>query len=248
MRTLTTIIAGAALVSALAAMPALAGNTFPQGKLLGKFNFIGHPKNVNVLKSDTSNGRAIMIPLKNATGANAIVCEADETILTDDTAPNFTTVEPAGAKVSFVPGDSFAILDRDATDANGALIQVPTQTGDGEQVLAVSIWLRILGKPNTCLDIDAYAYDADNQGGSLWFWAGSVDLNRKTGKATAIRVNELFDVNFCQVDPVLNVCVDGTTQELSVFNDVFEGYAWYLLNNGARNVEARLYPLNAVAR
>jgi len=246
MRNVTTAIVGAVLAAFVIA-PVEAGSTFPQGKMLGKWNFIGHPKNVDVLKNDTSNGRAIMIPLKNATGPNEIVCEVDETILTDDTAPTFVTSEPAGAKVAFVPGDTFEILDRDATDAGGALIQVPTTTVDGEEVLAVSIWLRIHGKPNTCLDINAYAFDDDQAIGNLWFWAGSVDLNRKTGKATAIRVNELFDVWFCQVDAFTGACIAGTSEELSVFNDVFDGYAWYILNNGARVVEARLYPLNAVA-
>jgi len=212
----------------------------PKGKLLGKFNMIGHPKNVDVLpqSADDSNGRAVMIPLKNATGPDAIVCEGEEILYADDTVPTFTDQEPTGAKIHFVAGDSFDIIDRDATDPDGATIQVPTTIQGGEPVLAVSIWIAIHGKPNTCLDIDAYAFD-----GSYYFFAGSVDLNRKTGKASFIRANFLFDVYYCEVDA--GSCVDGTTEELSVFNSVFQDYFWNILNNGARQVEVRLYPITA---
>ncbi|TNF99889.1 MAG: hypothetical protein EP297_04725 [Gammaproteobacteria bacterium] len=231
----------AATLAAALSMPAFAGPGNPTGKLLGSFNMIGHPKNVDVLPNDNSNGRAIMIPLKNARGPESITCEEDEVVLVDDTAPDYSDTEPTGAKIHFTAGDSFEIVDRDATDRDGAEIQVPTDTSTGEPVLSVGIWLRVLGKPNTCIDIDAYAYDFDQ---SLYFFAGSVDLNRKTGKATWVKVNDLFDVYFCDVDPTTELCVDGTTQELSVFNNVFEDYFWNILNDGTRIVQARLYAMD----
>lgn len=225
-------------LSGLMIIPVPAVADPPPGKLVGSFNISGHPKGVNVLKNDGANGRSIKVPLQNATGPNAITCEAEEVILTDDIAPTYQTQEPTGAKIYFVAGNSFDIIDRDATDRDGATIQVPTEDQDGEPVLSVDIYLRILGKPSTCMDIDAYAFDGDQ---GLYFWAGSVDLNRQTGKASWVRVNDLFDVFFCQVDAVTGLCIPGTTEELSVFNDVFESYFWNILNNGTRLVQARLY-------
>jgi hypothetical protein len=230
----------AGTLAAALAMPAFAGPGHPTGKLLGNFNMIGHPKNVDVLPNDNSNGRAIMIPLKNSRGPESITCEEDEVVLVDDTAPDYSDTEPTGAKIHFVAGDSFEIIDRDATDRDGAEIQVPTDTSTGEPVLSVGIWLRVLGKPNTCIDIDAYAYDLNQ---NLYFFAGSVDLNRKTGKATWVKVNDLFDVYFCEVDE-FGDCIDGTTEELSVFNNVFEDYFWNILNDGTRIVQARLYAMD----
>lgn len=231
----------AMVLAACVTLPANAGPGKPTGKLLGGFNLIGHPKNVDVLPNDESNGRAVMIPLKNARGPDSITCEAEETVLVDDTEPTYDDQEPTGAKIHFVAGDSFEIIDRDATDRDGAEIQVPTVMQDGEPVLSVGIWLRVLGKPNTCMDIDAYAYDYDQ---SLYFFAGSVDLNRKTGKATWVRVDDLFDVYFCEVDTTTGMCIDGTTEELSVFNNVFEDYFWNILNDGTRIVQARLYAMD----
>lgn len=229
------------LVGLAFALPAVADP--PEVKLSGphwQFNLIGSK---NGTSGDTSNGRAIMIPLKNATGPNQIVCEADEVVLTDDIAPTFQTQEPAGAKLYFESGGAteFQIVDRDATDGSARII-IPTVEVNGEQVIAVDVWIRVLGKPNTCIDIDAFAFD-QQQG--LYFWAGSVDLNRKTGRATWTNVNSLFDVHFCQVDTMTGACVPGTTEELSVFNDVFESYFWSLLNNGTRNIQVRLYPRTA---
>ena len=69
-----------------------------------------------------------------------------------------------------------------------------------------------------------------------------MDVNRKAGQSTFVKVNYLFDVNFCQVDTTTGECVAGTSQELSVFNNVFESYFWNILNNGTRLVQVRLYP------
>ncbi|MEW6443273.1 MAG: hypothetical protein AB1640_20245 [bacterium] len=205
-----------------------------------QFNIIGHPKGVDAISGDESNGRAIMVPLKNAVGPNEIVCEAEEFVITPDNEPTFTDQEPVGAKIHFRAGQTFNILDRDATDGNGATIVVPTVLEDGEPVLAVNIYVRVLGKPNTCMDIDGYAYDQDQ---ALWFWSGSVDLNRKTGRSSWVDVRELFDVWFCQVDELTGACTAGTEEELSVFNNVFEDYFWNILNNGTRIVQVRLYPI-----
>jgi hypothetical protein len=101
------------------------------------------------------------------------------------------------------------------------------------------VFIRVLGKPLTCMDINAFAFD-EAQG--LWFWAGSVELNRQTSKSTFVKVNELFNVNFCTGDTLTGLCTVGTTQELSVFNNVFGSYFWSILNNGTRIVQVRLYP------
>ena len=62
----------------------------------------------------TGSGRAIMVPLKNATGPNSITCEPQQVILTDDLSPTFTNQAPTGARIYFVAGDHFEVLDRDA--------------------------------------------------------------------------------------------------------------------------------------
>jgi hypothetical protein len=229
------------LVLAAIAAPAAAQNppdTYA-GKLSGahwQFNIIGHPNGKGISEGWDSNGRSVMIPLKTETGSSpAVVCEAEAYVFEDDIAPTSRTSVPMGTRLHFVAGDTFAIIDRDGMDGN-ATVQVPVA---GDELL-VDVYLRALGKPNTCMDIDAFAFDAA-QGGGLYFWAGTVEINRKTGKSAWVKVNYLFDVWWCQVDTA-GACIPGTEAEYSVFNDIFEDYFWNIQNNGMRNVQVRLYP------
>lgn len=203
-----------------------------------QFNIIGHPN--NNFSGDDSSGRTLMVPLKNATGASELVCDADGVRIVDDIAPTYTTSVPAGARIAFeVCNDcaNFQIADRDALDGK-AKILVPASALGPNGEIQFNIYLRVLGKPNTCMNINAYAYDQDQL---LYFWAGSAQISRKTGKSVFVKADDLFDVWFCQVDPVTNLCIDGTTAELSVFNDVFEDYFWNVLNDGTRIVQVRVY-------
>jgi len=241
-------------------------------KLSGKhfqFNIIGHPKNVDVLPdgADNSNGRAIMVPLKNSNKAAPLTLECDDdpdgppiTVVDDTMATPYELDVDKRAKIYFTPGDHYGIVDRDATDKDGAEIVVDTNEEanplcedyaagecpypETQQVRAFDIYLRVLGKPYTCMNINGFAYDRNQD---LYFWSGRVELNRKTGKSTFVPVNELFDVywsgTLCYDDNGEEVCDTFTDEVLSVFNDVFESYFWDILNNGTRLVQVRLYPV-----
>ena len=232
-----------------------------------QFNIIGHPKGNKCISGDDSNGRAIMVPLRNVNGQSELVCSEvsgdDQNVFVDDTYPTWTTQEPTGAKIYFQCGPSFDIMDRDACDSDGAKIQVECTTApdplnpDGTQdVIAYDVYIRVLGKPNTCMNITGYAYQLDDTH-QLWFQTGTVYLNRSTGKSTFVKATDLFDVWWCDVQEVNDdligdndgICEAGEecgcasdAQDLSVFNDVFDAYFWNILNNGTRLVQVRLYP------
>jgi hypothetical protein len=231
-----------------------------------QFNIIGHPdhpRKEDCISGDNSNGRAVMIPLKNVSGPSELVCNAEatpdeQTVFVDDEYPTWVTQEPAGAKIYFECGDSFDIIDRDGCDNNGATIQVkcdteedPLDSSKTQDVIAYDVYMRVLGKPDTCMNIEGFAYDS---GQGLWFWSGTVYLNRTGKKSTFVKVTDLFDVWWCNVVEVSGngngtcetgevcECDTGTEVELSVFNDVFENYFWNILNDGTRLVQVRLYP------
>jgi hypothetical protein len=233
-----------------------------------QFNIIGHPNkhgNNGCISGDNGNGGAVMVPLKNVGGPAELVCNegpnpGEQTVFVDDEAPTWVTQEPAGAKIYFVCGDSFDIIDRDGCDNNGAKIQVkcdtepdPLDPTNMQKVIAYDVYIRALGKPNTCMNIEGFAYD-DGQG--LWFWSGTVYINRDSKKSTFVKATELFDVWWCDVDEVAGdligndngvceageacVCADGAI-ELSVFNDIFKNFFWNIINDGTRIVQVRLY-------
>jgi len=229
----------ALVVFALGCGVAFAGNLNTGGTLKGKhytMNIIGHK---NVWNGNDANGSTIFIPLHTTNNSTAFTCEEvdsnHQVNFIDDTYPTFTNVEPTnGVRIGFKAGSSFEIIDRDATDGY-AEVQVPV-AGAGKYI-TYDVYMRVLGKPNTCMDIDGYAYDLEQ---GLWFLSGHVDINRTTGKSTFVKVTDLFDVWFCTV--VAGVCDPATVREISVFDDVFDSYFWQVQNDGTRLVQVRLYP------
>jgi hypothetical protein len=213
---------------------AFAGNAAPSGPHFN-INIIGHPK--GGISGDYSRGHSIMIPLRNVQSRAELVCNVDRVQLVDDIAPTWETSEPTGAKIYFVAGDHFEIIDRDGTDSDGAKIMVPVDSATGD--IKFDIYMRVLGKPNTCMNMNAYAYDSEQ---NLWFKAGTVYVSRKSGKSTFVRAIDLFRVWFCTIDPQTNKCAD-TGANLSVFNDIFDNYFWNILNDGTRLLQVRLYEI-----
>lgn len=255
MKKFMKVVTASAFALSLATVSSMAGNGLPSGAHF-QFNLIGHPGNVDVLKNDESNGRAIMVPLSNTKSTEAISCNG-EIVVTDDTEATWSSTIPKGAKINFIGGDHYEIIDRDATDKDGAEVMLKTTTNaEGDTVRDFDVYVRVLGKPNQCMNMGAYAYDETALDGTsgLWFWAGSVDLGRKAGKPVSKSLNDLFEVHYCEVETVIvddtevEQCTKGTEEEISVFDNVFEEYVWNIINDGTRNVQVRFYPKDAAVK
>jgi len=224
------------------------GNGAPKGKF-EKFMLVapGNPNDTatDFLKNDTSNGRAIFIPVKTVNGPKDAYCAAaDGTgsfILGDTANANLGDVEPIdGVKINFVKDPtltSLAIADRDATDGY-AEIRVPA---DWANAISVDLYMRVLGKPGGCIGADAFVYD-----GAYYYYAGTAVFKRKTGQSSFVNASELTDVWYCPDGSTVTPtgthtydCVDAggatvTAVELNVFDSVFTEYFWDVNNNGVR--------------
>jgi hypothetical protein len=217
------------------------GNGTPDDqKKIFQFNIIG--KKNNDISGDTSNGKTIMIPLKTQATPNYMQCgEAQNSggvKLVDDVWPNWSSEVPANnARLNFVVCDdctAFAISDRDAIDDGNATIQVPASLLDATtKGILFDVYIRVMGKPLQCMEINGYAYDVTSTG-TYYYNSGTVYLSKKA-KTTFMKINDLFDVFYC--DPGEETC----TNEISVFADVFEGYFWELYNDGTKVVQVRIY-------
>lgn len=195
------------------------------GRHAYKVNFIGRPNAWS--GSDTgSESNTVFISLK--TNAGSVQCEASSGVIDDGPGAETTSAVPSGRETIYFSPGPFDVLDRDATDGS-ARIQMPAN------VAGYDIYVRVLGKPGGCLDADAYAWDAD---GALYYYAGHLDANRKSGAPEKVRVNELFYVN---VD--LNADGDALDagEHISVFDGMFEDYFWQIENNGLRNMQLIFY-------
>jgi len=243
MKKFVKVLATSAMALSFAAVSAMAGtgNDMPSGAHF-QFNLIGSTNGINA--DDKSNGRAIMIPLGIEKGKQIKAqrtCEFDDSILEtayfEEEAAKVQYVTDVskikGVKLHFEPSpDGFGIEDRDATDGD-ATITVPEVDEAG--VWQYDVYVRALGKPNACMNISGWAEET-----GVWYYAGNIELNRKSGKPETVDANKLFTVNYCPLDT--NGDCTKSVETLSVFNDIFNDYFWAIDNKGVRNLQVRIYP------
>lgn len=246
------------LILAIGYDTVLAGNGAPSGPHYN-VNIIGHPKG-NDLTTDgvlggnaaNSSGSALFIPLRTSKSPRIkeTFCTADDGVQTqfvDEEGPTFTTQEPDGrTRIYFTPGDRFEIVDRDATDGSGE-IMIPVDWNEGNVVL-VDLWVRVLGKPGGCAEILGYAYEDASDGGqnplSLWWYSGTIKLDRETGKSVFKKATDIFEVDYCLVEEDGAggwQCIEDSEESLSVFNDIFSEYFWEVNNYDTRLIQMRFY-------
>jgi len=249
----------ALLAAVLIAAPAYvqAGYGAPGGPHYN-VNLIGVPKAelTDFLggRADSSNGSTIFMPLvtsklpRHFDGATCTTPDGTQTAFVDEEGPTFSTQEPDGkVRIYFDPNTdgAFEITDRDALDGE-ARISIPIDPADGNRVL-VDLWVRVLGKPGGCAEISGYALEEDIGGTTtdLWWYAGSILVSRTGGKSSFVSANDIFEVDYCPVDPTTLLC-SGSTVSLSVFNDVFSEYFWEVNNYKTRLIQMRFYKRSPV--
>jgi hypothetical protein len=220
---------------------AFAGNGAPSGSHF-QFNILG--KKGKGTSADDSSGRTIMIPLKTTPGpSNFSGCDTAQenggVYFVDDIWPNYQSTVPAGnAKLYFdvcQSCTSFEITDRNAIDDGVARINVPASMLDATtKGILFDVYIRVMGKPLQCMEINGYAYD-----GAYYFHSGTVYLSKKA-RTTFTQINDLFNVYYCDYDvsPSENTTCNN---EISVFSDVFASYFWNILNDGTKIVQVRIY-------
>ncbi len=262
-------------LTAFLAAPALAGNGLPGGKHYN-VNMIGVPKaeQSNFLggKAASSHGHTIFIPLKTyKRPKNSSVGPDGETICTDLTdgaqrefvdedGATFQTEEPDGRTRIYFDANTdgiFEITDRDAVDGEGRIsIPIEPSDDDGDGIVnevIVDLYVRVLGKPGGCAEISGYAFEDPMDGGlnpvELWWYSGSILVNRKHGKSPWINATDIFETEYCLLaldddgNPIEPLeCEAGSDETLSVFDDIFSEYFWEVNNYNTRLIQMRFYP------
>ena len=151
-------------------------------------------------------------------------------------------------------GESFQVLDANATDSNGALFQLPADVS-----ATWTVWARALGKPGgksntttcaTTAGVDGVLGTADDE---IVCSLSTLSMERTKGKQTFVNVSaELLFITIT-VDPTANTalatCLGVTTitdVTLSLFNGCLQNYFWNYDNQGLKLLQLRFYPKSAV--
>ena len=220
----------------------MTGNGAPSGAHYN-LNIIGVSKDKTATMT-TGDGHRIFVQLNG--GEDAVSLNGK--LANQLNKVNKILLQPAPA------GESFQVLDANATDSNGALFQLPADVS-----ATWTVWARALGKPGgksntttcaTTAGVDGVFGTADDE---IVCSLSTLSMERTKGKQTFINVSaELLFITIT-VDPTANTalatCLGVTTTTdvtLSLFNGCLQNYFWNYDNQGLKLLQLRFYPKSAV--
>ncbi|MGZ4336251.1 MAG: hypothetical protein ACXVRA_02920, partial [Gaiellaceae bacterium] len=141
-------------------------------------------------------------------------------------------------------GESFQVLDANATDASGGLFQLPADVSTGW-----TVWARALGTPGgSAIQTTCASSFLDVIAGQIYCSDQSAIYLRTTGKSSFTNVTSSLLFMTVTIDatasPGLAGCLGVTgTQSVTVslFNSCFQDYFWNYDNNGLKLLQLRFY-------
>jgi hypothetical protein len=217
---------------------ATTGNGAPSGSHYN-LNIIGVPKDKTAAMT-TGDGHRIFVQLQGGEDAVSLNGKLSNQLLK----ANKILLQAAPA------GESFQVLDANATDNNGALFQLPSDVS-----ATWSVWGRALGTPGgkakmtTCAStagLDLILGTADDE---VICSMGTLSLDRTKGKQTFTNVSGELLFIAITVDPTTNTtlatCLGVTSTSvvtLSLFNGCLQNYFWNYDNQGLKLLQLRFYP------
>ena len=218
------------------------GNGAPSGAHYN-LNIIGVSKDKTATMT-TGDGHRIFVQLNG--GEDAVSLNGK--LASQLNKVNKIMLQPAPA------GESFQVLDANATDSNGALFQLPADVS-----ATWTVWARALGKPGgksntttcaTTAGVDGVFGTADDE---IVCSLSTLSMERTKGKQTFVNVSaELLFITIT-VDPTANTalatCLGVTTTTdvtLSLFNGCLQNYFWNYDNQGLKLLQLRFYPMSAI--
>jgi len=220
----------------------MTGNGAPSGAHYN-LNIIGVSKDKTATMT-TGDGHRIFVQLNG--GEDAVSLNGK--LANQLNKVNKILLQPAPA------GESFQVLDANATDSNGALFQLPADVS-----ATWTVWARALGKPGgksntttcaTTAGVDGVFGTADDE---IVCSLSTLSMERTKGKQTFVNVSaELLFITIT-VDPTANTalatCLGVTTTTdvtLSLFNGCLQNYFWNYDNQGLKLLQLRFYPKSGV--
>jgi hypothetical protein len=220
---------------------ATTGNGAPSGSHYN-LNVIGVPKDKTAAMTN-GDGHRIFVQLSGGEDAVSLNGKLSNQLIK----VNKILLQPAPA------GESFQVLDANATDANGALFQLPADVSS-----TWTVWGRALGTPGgkatmttcaTTAGLDGILGTADDE---VICSMGTLSLERTKGKQNFANVSGDLLFTTLAVDPAINTslatCLGVTstsTVAVSLFNGCLQNYFWNYDNQGLKLLQLRFYPTGA---
>lgn len=149
-------------------------------------------------------------------------------------------------KISYIAGDQFQVIDRNATDGDGALIEVPSSPG--ETTVCYNVYAIALGKPfgSAIVNADCVIDGLVGQQCTDALTINSFQVDRDPGKPKQHNISDIFRASGCIDTNSTGVCDAGDTQfnNIWIFNvPTLQDYFWDYTNTKLKLMQVRFYPV-----
>ena len=228
--TATTTSTNVATTSVAVSSASTTGNGAPSGSHFN-LNIIGVPKD-KTADMNNNDGHRIFVQLVNTAGSP----------VGGITGKNFADISKVNT-ILLAPapvGESFRVLDANATDKNGAVFQLPPDVST-----TWTVWARALGKPGGKADMTtcATATVIDPLTGAttqeVVCSVATLKLERTKNAKFQNVTSDLLTLTLSAADATLAGC---TSTTVGLFDPCLQNYFWNYDNQGLKLLQLRFYP------
>lgn len=135
-------------------------------------------------------------------------------------------------KISLQEGD-FNIIDRNGTDGS-ASFSLPNPDPTNSGVTKYSVFMRLVGKPGSAIDMGTCAYDAL---GELFCSEDTIDMSRIAGTSKFTNVSQQLLYIYADIDG------DGLVDRVPLFDSRLQDYFWQVDAQGRLHAQLRFCPV-----
>jgi hypothetical protein len=140
--------------------------------------------------------------------------------------------------INLQEGDTFDILDANATDQNGGLFQLPDPDPDNDGITFYGVYVRTVGTPGGKARLTSCVTGTVDGSTGTFCSVDTVQVERKSGKPQVWNVSKAL----------LTTCVDLTgdgkcDKRIFLFDDALLNTAWSVDNNGLKNAQFYFFPI-----
>jgi hypothetical protein len=227
----TTATTTTSVTSSTTGTASTPGNGAPSGSHYN-LNIIGVPKD-KTADMNNNDGHRIFVQLINTSGST--VGDIIGKNFTDISKVNTILLAPAP------PGESFRVLDANATDKTGAVFQLPFEVSK-----TWTVWARALGTPGGKADMTTCATVTVIDPTTLVktqevVCSTTLKLERtKTAKFQNV-TSDLLTITLSAADATLAACPSTT---VGLFAPCLQNFFWNYDNHGLKLLQLRFYPVS----
>lgn len=166
---------------------------------------------------------------------NIIAVKSKSADMTGTSGHSLFVLLNGNTQIGLQEGD-FSVLDRNGTDGK-ASFRLPNPDPTNSGTTAYSVFARLVGKPNSTLNMATCAYDAV---GDLFCSEDTISMKRIAGTSKFINVSQELLYIYADID------ADGDIDRVPLFDSRLQDYFWNVDSTGKMHAQLRFCPVSTI--